>query len=70
MELFYQELTYIFNAFVAIFVIVDPFAVIPVYMSLTQQLHNPKEHGHVRLKASLIALAWYLIIKIRFGSAQ
>ncbi len=57
MDILQQELTYIFNAFVAIFVIVDPFAVIPVYMSLTQDIHNPKEHNHVRLKASLIALA-------------
>ena len=60
MEVFQQELAYIFNAFVGIFVIVDPFAVIPVYISLTKDFPLAQEQAHVRRKATLIA--WVILI--------
>ncbi len=35
-----EEITYFINTLVAIFVIVDPFAVIPVYLILTERFSD------------------------------
>ncbi len=51
-----QELSFILASFVAVFVIVDPFAVIPVYLALTDRFSR-EERRTIRLKASLIACA-------------
>jgi multiple antibiotic resistance protein len=48
------EFSYFLNTFIAIFVIVDPFAVLPVYLTLTDRFTD-RERTHIRRKASLIA---------------
>lgn len=48
------ELLYVLQTFVAIFVIVDPFAVVPVYLSLTEK-YSPEGIVHTRRKATLVA---------------
>lgn len=50
-----DELLYILRTFVALFVIIDPFAVIPVYLSLTER-YSPEGIRHTRQKATLVAL--------------
>ena len=49
-----EYLSYTGSAFVAIFVIVDPFSVVPVYLTLTQG-HSEAQRRATRLKASVIA---------------
>ena len=49
-----SEFLYILQTFVAIFVIVDPFAVVPVYLSLTERF-SPEGIRNTRRKASLVA---------------
>ena len=49
-----SELLYILQTFVALFVIVDPFAVVPVYLSLTERF-SPSGIVQTRRKASLVA---------------
>lgn len=49
------ELSFILSSFVAVFVIVDPFAVIPVYLSLTERF-DTNDRKRIRLKACLVAL--------------
>jgi len=49
-----NELLYILHTFVAIFVIVDPFAVVPVYLALTDRF-SPEGIAHTRKKAALVA---------------
>lgn len=49
-----QELTHALNSFVSIFVIVDPFAVIPVYLGLTDRF-TPQALVRIRRKATLVA---------------
>lgn len=49
-----DELLRILSTFVAIFVIVDPFAVVPVYLSLTDR-YSPDSVRHIRRKATLVA---------------
>lgn len=49
------ELHYFFTVVVAIFVIVDPFALVPVYLSLTERFTDT-ERRTIRRKATLIAL--------------
>ncbi|MEN9811129.1 MAG: hypothetical protein RLZZ488_2696 [Pseudomonadota bacterium] len=49
-----QELTHALNSFVSIFVIVDPFAVIPVYLGLTDRF-SPAALVRIRRKATLVA---------------
>ncbi|MEY4631875.1 MAG: hypothetical protein RIQ81_1995 [Pseudomonadota bacterium] len=44
-----------FNTFVAIFVIIDPFAVVPIYLSLTEG-YSPEALRQTRRKASMLAL--------------
>ena len=51
-----QHLLFTFNTFVAIFVIVDPFAVVPIYLSLTEG-YSPAALRQTRHKATKIALA-------------
>ena len=51
-----QYLLFTFNTFVAIFVIVDPFAVVPIYLSLTEG-YSPVALRQTRHKATKIALA-------------
>jgi len=49
------ELSYVLNTFIAVFVIVDPFAVIPVYLALTDRF-SPGVIAQIRIKATLVAL--------------
>lgn len=49
-----NELLYVLQTFVAIFVIVDPFAVVPVYLALTERF-SPEGIRHTRQKATLVA---------------
>lgn len=52
---FAQELTYLATTIVALFVIIDPFAVVPVYLSLTEK-SSIAERRSTRRKATLIAM--------------
>lgn len=49
-----NEILYVFHTFVAIFVIVDPFAVIPVYLALTDRF-SPEGIAQTRKKAAMVA---------------
>lgn len=48
------ELTHFLNSFISIFVIVDPFAVIPVYLGLTDRF-SAESLVKIRRKATLVA---------------
>src|SRR5436190_788689 len=48
------EFLYLINTIVALFVIVDPFAVVPVYLTLTERFTHP-ERRTIRRKASVVA---------------
>lgn len=50
-------------SFTALFAIVDPIAVIPVYLSMTGN-HSPKERAHICLKASIIATGILLVFAV------
>ncbi len=50
-----EECLYVLRTFVAVFVIVDPFAMVPVYLSLTERF-SPAATEQTRKKATLIAL--------------
>lgn len=58
-----QELSFIFTTFVAVFVIVDPFAVVPVYLALTDRFSR-EERRTIRLKACLVAFGILAIFGI------
>jgi multiple antibiotic resistance protein len=49
-----EYLSYLFGSFVAVFVIVDPFAVIPVYLTVTADATDV-ERRSMRRKANIIA---------------
>lgn len=49
-----EDIVRIFAEFIAIFVIVDPFAVVPVYLLLTERF-SPEAVVHTRRKASFVA---------------
>jgi multiple antibiotic resistance protein len=49
-----ESLSQFINTFVGLFVIVDPFAMVPVYLSMTERF-SPEERIATRRKASLIA---------------
>lgn len=49
------ESLYVLQTFVAVFMIVDPFAVVPVYLFLTER-YSPEGLKHTRKKATLVAL--------------
>jgi multiple antibiotic resistance protein len=51
-----NELTFFFNTFVALFVIIDPFALVPVYLMLTERF-SKEERRHARRKATIVGLA-------------
>lgn len=55
-EIFNAELLFISTTFVSLFVIVDPFAVIPVYLTLSETMPR-SERVAMRIKATLIAFA-------------
>ena len=55
LEFFKSEWTYLTGAFVTLFFIIDPFAVVPVYLTLTNRF-SPADQAHIRVKASLISL--------------
>lgn len=57
------EWAYFTGAFVTIFFIVDPFAVIPVYLALTEKYSDP-ERRSVRFRATLIALGLLVMFAI------
>jgi multiple antibiotic resistance protein len=50
---------YVVNTFVAVFVIVDPFALVPVYLTLTERF-TAAERRHIKSKAVLIAASMLL----------
>jgi len=50
----WEEILYVLRTFVAVFVIVDPFAMVPVYLSLTERF-SPDGIRATRRKASLVA---------------
>jgi multiple antibiotic resistance protein len=50
-----EHLLFTFNTFIAIFVIIDPFAVVPIYLSLTEG-YTPEALRQTRRKASKLAL--------------
>lgn len=54
MELFRAEWAYLSGAFITLLFIIDPFAVVPVYMTLTERF-GPESRAHIRKKAVLIA---------------
>lgn len=58
-----DEWAYFTGAFVTVFFIVDPFAVIPVYLSLTDK-YSDRERRSVRLRSTLIALALLIMFAI------
>ena len=49
-----EELLYLLRTFVAVFVIVDPFAVVPVYLTLTDRF-SPQGIAQTRKKAVIVA---------------
>ncbi len=49
------EWAYFTGAFVTLFFIVDPFAMVPVYLSLSERF-TPADQQHIRRKSTLIAL--------------
>lgn len=51
--------TYLFGTFVSLFVMVDPFAVIPLYLVLTERF-TQKDAAKIRTQAILVALALVL----------
>jgi len=63
MDLLSGELTYFLRTIVAVFVIVDPFAVVPVYLLFTER-NTPVERRNIRRKASLVALGILLVFAI------
>jgi multiple antibiotic resistance protein len=48
-----QLFEFLMSSAIALFVIIDPFSVIPIYLSLTES-HTVKEKRSIRLKATLI----------------
>lgn len=58
-----EYVTYLFNTFVSVFVIVDPFAVVPVYISLTDRF-SPPALVKIRRKATLVALGILVVFAI------
>ena len=55
LELFRTEWAYLSGAFVTLLFIIDPFAVVPVYLTLTERF-SEESRAHIRRKAVLIAL--------------
>ena len=53
---FKTEWAYLTGAFVTIFFIVDPFAMVPVYLAMTERFKT-EDQAHIRNKSTLIALA-------------
>jgi multiple antibiotic resistance protein len=49
-----QIILYLMSSFTAVFVIVDPFAVVPVYLALTARF-PPETIAHIRRKATMVA---------------
>lgn len=57
------EWAYFTGAFITILFIVDPFAVIPVYLSLTDRF-STIERRHVRMRAVLVALGLLILFAV------
>ncbi|WP_161597532.1 MarC family protein [Fluviispira multicolorata] len=57
------SITYLFNTFVSVFVMVDPFAAIPVYLLLTERF-TPADVKKTRRKSILVASAILLTFAI------
>ena len=55
LDLLHAEWAYLTGAFVTLLFIIDPFAAVPVFLTLTQRFSVEDQH-HIRLKATLIAL--------------
>ncbi len=63
LDLALNEMTYIVATTISLFVMVDPFAVIPVYLTLTEKMSHA-ERSHVRFKASLVALGILMLFAL------
>ena len=57
------SISYLFNTFVSVFVMVDPFAAIPVYLLLTERF-TPSDVKKTRRKAVVIASSILLVFAI------
>jgi multiple antibiotic resistance protein len=57
------EWAYFTGAFITVFFIIDPFAVIPTYLSLTDR-YNDHERRSVRMRAALIALCLLIMFAV------
>jgi multiple antibiotic resistance protein len=63
LELFKTEWAYLSGAFVTLLFIIDPFAVVPTYLTLTERF-SPSSRAHIRRKAVLIALALLIVFAV------
>jgi multiple antibiotic resistance protein len=63
LELFKTEWAYLSGAFVTLLFIIDPFAVVPVYLTLTERFSAPSR-AHIRRKAVLIALMMLMVFAV------
>lgn len=57
------EWSYVTGAFVTLLFIVDPFAAVPVFVTLTERF-GADDRRHIRMKATLIALAMLMVFAI------
>ncbi len=51
-----EEFLYLFNTFISLFVTIDPFAVVPVYLALTDRF-SPEMQRRTRHRATFVAFA-------------
>lgn len=63
LELFKAEWAYLSGAFVTLLFIIDPFAVVPVYLTLTERF-SEASRAHIRRKAVLIALVLLIVFAV------
>lgn len=63
LELFKSEWAYLSGAFVTLLFIIDPFAVVPIYLTLTERF-SEENRAHIRRKAVVIALAILLVFAV------
>lgn len=59
----WKHIAYLFNTFVSLFVMVDPFAAIPIYLILTER-YTPVEVVKVRRKATYVATGILILFAI------
>lgn len=62
-EFLQTEWGYLTSAFVALFFIVDPFAVVPAYLTLTER-YGDDARRHIRVKATVIATTLLVLFAV------